>query len=183
MSVHDLHPAPPGRSSVAMSGQAMPKPLAAGNDRPARQPQTASRPRPCWDTQSRIRRDTRPKPAPCLPTHRYSCPMTAGHPPQDHDGGRRYAQSRRLESLNDHNCGMAPVAHHAAFRRQPDRARRYTPCARPSARWQGSPLPSTARPEAAQFRFGRLTRTVLPSSGFLMLGESDEISPYAYGSP
>jgi hypothetical protein len=31
--------------------------------------------------------------------------MTAGHPPPDHDGGRRYARRRRLEALKDHNCG------------------------------------------------------------------------------
>jgi len=96
--------------------------------------------------QSRIGRDIRPQPAPCLPAHRYSCPMTAGHPQPDHDGGRRDGHRRRLELLKDHNCGMAPVAHHAAFRRQPDRARRYTPCPRLSARWRESPRPAPAWP-------------------------------------
>jgi hypothetical protein len=151
MHVHDLYPAPPGRSSVAMPGQTMPKSLSAGMPpaEAARVPSGTSRRAHKGrglGHQSRIRRDIRPQPAPCLPTHRYSCPMTAGHLQPDHDGGRRYGQHRRLELLKDHNCGMVPVAHHAAFRWRPDRARRCTPCPRSSARWQESPLPATAWP-------------------------------------
>jgi hypothetical protein len=134
--------------------------------------------------QSRTWRDIHPQPAPCLPVHRCSCPMTAGHSRPDHDGGRRYRQRRRLEPLKDHNCGMARVAHHAAFRWQPDGARRCALCSRSAARWQKSPLPATAwSVKPAQFRLNSLKLAVLPSSGsFLMPGESDETPFYVYGS-
>jgi len=120
--------------------------------------------------QSRTWRDIRPQPAPCLPTHRYSCPLTAGHPQPDHDGGRRYRQRRRLEPLMDHNRGMARMAHHAAFRWQPDRARRCTLRSRSSARWQKSPLPATAwSGETSSIPAQSSSLAVLPSSeSFLM---------------
>ncbi len=47
MSAHNSGPAPSGHGPVAMSGQKMrPQPRPAGNDRPAQQPQTGSRPGP-----------------------------------------------------------------------------------------------------------------------------------------
>ena len=160
MYVHDSCPAPPGRCSVAMSGQTMPpKSLPPGNDHPAQQPHTGSWPRPCQSGplgagKARGIRARTPSPAPggtsarnqhnASRRHRDSCPMTAGRPQLEHDGGGCYGQHRRLEPLKDHNCGMAPVAHHAAFRWQPDRARRYMPCSRSSASWQESSLPAAA---------------------------------------
>ena len=134
--------------------------------------------------QSRTWRDIRPQPAPCLATHRYSCPLTAGHPQPDHDGGRRYRQRRRLEPLMDHNRGMARMAHHAAFRWQPDRARRCTLRSRSSARWQKSPLPATAwsgetSSIPAQFIEPRspAIERIIPNAG-----ESDETPPCVCGS-
>ena len=143
--------------------------------------------------QSRTWRDVRSQPAPCLPTHRYSCPMTVGHPQPDHDGGRRYGQHRRLEPLKDYNCGMARVAHHAAFRWQPGRARRCTLCSRSPARWQSSrspagwqksPLLVTARSgetssipaEFIEPRSPAIER-IIPNAG-----ECDETPPYVCGS-
>ena len=134
--------------------------------------------------QSRTWRDVRPQPASCLPTHRYSCPMTVGHPQPDHDGGRRYGQRRRLEPLKDYNCGMARVAHHAAFRWQPGRARRCTLYSRSSARWQKSPLLVTARSgetssipaEFIEPRSPAIER-IIPNAG-----ESDETPPYVCAS-
>ena len=134
--------------------------------------------------QSRTWRDIRPQPAPCLPAHRCSCPMTAGHPQPDHDGGRRYRQRRRLEPLKDHNCGMARVAHHAAVRWQPDGLGDVR-CV--LGRRRGGKSRGYRRPcgpvKPAQFRLNSLKRAVLPSSGWLLMpGESDEKPPYACGS-
>lgn len=69
-------------------------------------------------------------------TLRYSCPMTAGHRKPDHGGGRHSWRHRRLEPVNDHNLGMAFMAHLAAFKWQPNPARRCMRCSRLSARWQ-----------------------------------------------
>jgi hypothetical protein len=66
--------------------------------------------------------------------------MTAGHPKPDYGGGRYSWKHRRLEPLSDHNLGMTFMAHLAAFKWQPNRARQCTRCSRSSARWQESLL-------------------------------------------
>ena len=119
--------------------------------------------------------------------HRYSCPMTAGHPQPDHDGGRCCRQRWRLEPLEDHNYGMAPVAPHAAFRRQPGGLGDMRPCSRSSARWQASPLPATRGPvKPAQFPFGALTIAVLLEripKVTLVSSRSTFLFNYSPGSP
>ena len=131
--------------------------------------------------QPRARRDIRPRPAPCLPTHRYSCPMPAATRSGimmavavtasfgDLSHSMITTAERHLWHImrcsDGGRTGLAD-ARRALGRRRRGESRHY--------RRRHGPV------KAAQFLFRPLTLAVLLSSGsFLMLGEGDETPPYA----